>query len=131
MRILVVDDNQDGALLMGQLLTIKKHQVRVAFNGATAVKDAVLFSPQVILLDIGMSGIDGYETCRLLRTLLTGPVRIIALTGWGSVEDRHRSQEAGFDEHLVKPVDWNVLDPLLQRIEQVMSESSGPAPRSA
>lgn len=126
MRILVVDDNQDGARTMARVLTLMGHEVRTAFNGGTAVKDATLVQPEVILLDIGMSGIDGCETCRILRTMLGDRVRIIAITGLGSTEDRQRSHDAGFDEHLVKPVDWPVLRQLLLETAASISAKQGP-----
>ncbi len=108
-RILVVDDNQDGAESMAAVLRLHKHEVLVVFNGASAVKHAGLFKPQLVLLDIQMSGMDGYETCRVLRNILGTGVRLIAVTGLDGAEERQRTTEAGFDEHLVKPVELDVL----------------------
>ncbi len=131
MRILVVDDNQDGARTTARVLAISKHLVQVAFNGAVAVKEAALLQPEVVLLDISMSGIDGYETCRIIRKMLGDKVYIIAITGWGSVEDRQRSRDAGFDEHLLIPVDWKVLKPLLLTVEASAKNPGGPEVETA
>jgi CheY-like chemotaxis protein len=113
MDILVVDDNQDGALTTARALTLLGHEVRTAFNGATAVREAMLRHPQVVLLDIGMSGIDGYETCRVLRKMLADRVRIIAITGLESEEAQEKAREAGFDAYLMKPLNWKTLKQLL------------------
>ena len=113
MRILVVDDNQDGAETMARGLQLLGHDTRIAFNGGSAVKLSGLFKPDLVLLDIAMSGIDGYETCGVIRDLLGDTVRIIAVTGLNSSEDRQRSSQAGFDDHLGKPVDWVVLKGML------------------
>jgi PAS domain S-box-containing protein len=105
-RILVVDDNIDAANTIELLLGSLGHETAVAHDGAQALKLAVDFRPDVVLLDIGMPGMDGYEVARRLRALRTArPFRIVALTGWGQEADRQRSREAGFDLHLVKPVD--------------------------
>ncbi len=113
-RILVVDDEADVADSMAMLLKICGHEVVTAYDGATAIEAARAHRPEVVLLDIGMPGMDGYEVARRLRELpeLQG-VRLIALTGWGQEEDRRRSQAAGFDHHLVKPVDLPKLEALL------------------
>ena len=104
-RVLVVDDNQDAALLTCQALEAHGYQTRVAFDGAAAVEEARDFQPVVILLDIGLPIMDGYETSRHLRALPGGAAfKLMALTGYGQESDRQRSIEAGFDEHLTKPV---------------------------
>lgn len=103
-RILIVDDNVDAAQTLDLLLRSLGHQTRVAYDGALGLKLAEEFHPEVVLLDIGMPGIDGYEVARRLRATRAA-VRIIAVTGWGQEADRQRSREAGFDIHLVKPVD--------------------------
>jgi PAS domain S-box-containing protein len=115
-RILVVDDNIDAATTLDVLLRSLGHETRVAHDGMTALEIAREFRPQVILLDIGMPGLDGYEVARRLRAMNNGQTfRIVAITGWGQDADRKRSKEAGFDLHLVKPVDPNVLVSVLEQ----------------
>jgi signal transduction histidine kinase len=105
-RVLVVDDNVDAASLLGALLTSLGHEAHVVHDGKAALEAAPAFRPQHVLLDISMPGLDGYETARRLRALPgLPPFRILALTGWGQDIDRTRSRAAGFDRHLVKPVD--------------------------
>ena len=115
-RILVVDDNIDAATTLDVLLRSLGHETRVAHDGMTALEIAREFRPQVILLDIGMPGLDGYEVARRLRAMNHGQTfRIVAITGWGHETDRKRSKEAGFDLHLVKPVDPSVLVSVLEQ----------------
>jgi CheY-like chemotaxis protein len=105
-RVLVVEDNADAAEAMRMLLGEFGHQVASASNGLDAIALAKSFRPDVILLDIGLPGIDGYELARTLRALEeTRGARVIAVTGYGQPSDRERSSAAGFDNHLVKPVD--------------------------
>ena len=109
-RILVVDDNEDAAELLSVALADRGHTVAVAGDGATAIARAVEFKPRVVLLDIGLPGIDGYEVAaRLRKQPELGDCLIIGITGYGQEQDRRRSRDAGFDEHLVKPVDLNQL----------------------
>ncbi len=109
-RVLVVDDNMDAAGALGMLLKSLGHDTRVVYDGAQALQAAQHFRPDVVLLDIGMPGLDGYEVARRLRAIdPEHSMRIIAVTGWGQDTDREKSQEAGFDLHLVKPVDTNDL----------------------
>lgn len=109
-RVLVVDDNMDAAGALGTLLMSLGHETRVAYDGLQAIRMANDFKPDIVLLDIGMPGLDGYEVARRLRGLdSTRDMRIIAVTGWGQETDRVRSREAGFDLHLVKPVDTRDL----------------------
>jgi PAS domain S-box-containing protein len=106
LRILVVDDNHDSADTLSMLLDALGHETCTAYEGQAALSAADSFSPEVVLLDIGLPGISGYEICRLLRQRPGGEALVIfAQTGWGQEEDRRRTQEAGFDYHLVKPVD--------------------------
>jgi PAS domain S-box-containing protein len=116
-RLLVVDDNEDAATSLAMLLRLQGHEVRVAHDGPTALVLATSYLPNVILLDIGMPGMDGYEVARRLRALpgLKGVV-LAALTGWGQQEDRRRTTEAGFDHHFVKPLDANLLGSLLHTL---------------
>jgi len=109
-RILVVDDNVDAATTLQLLLKSLGHEACAVYDGQQALSMALAFRPDVVLLDIGMPGLDGYEVARRLREIKRGkPLRIIAVTGWGQEADRARSREAGFDVHLVKPVDPTVL----------------------
>ena len=113
-RILVVDDNVDAADTLHLLLTTLGHDARVVHDGHAALQVAPEFRPDVILLDIGMPGLDGYEVARRLGELRKQhDFRIVAITGWGQEMDRQKSREAGFDQHLVKPVDINTLAGLL------------------
>ena len=112
-RILVVDDNWDAANSLGMLLKCMGADVEVADNGETCLQMVQTYRPTYILLDIGMPGMDGYEVARRTRQLPEGSnIVLIALTGWGQAEDRRRTKEAGFDHHLVKPVDLDLLQSL-------------------
>ena len=105
-RTLVVDDNHDAAESLAMLLSLDGHEVEAVFSPEQALARAADFRPDVVLLDIGLPGMDGYEVARRLRSLPDGPrIRLIALTGYGQSEDRRRALEAGFDAHLVKPVE--------------------------
>lgn len=110
-RILIIDDNVDAAEMMAMLQGLRGHVTRVANSGPDGLDAAKDFRPDVVLLDIGLPGMDGYEVARHLRALPeTAKVRIIAMSGYGSDEDMARGKEAGFDEHLVKPVETEVLN---------------------
>ncbi len=117
LRILVVDDNNDAAETLSMMLTMMGHQVRVFHDGLAGVEAARESMPDVMLLDIGLPFVDGYEVCRRIRSLPGGdkPV-IIACTGWGQDEDRRLSQEAGFTTHIVKPVDPVELEKFIARL---------------
>lgn len=113
-RILVVDDNRDSADSMGDLLEIMRNEVRIAYDGLEAVEAAEAFRPELVLLDIGLPKLNGYDVARRIRQQPWGrDVILVALTGWGQDEDRHRSHEAGFNLHIVKPVELTVLEKLL------------------
>ena len=113
-RILVVDDNHDTADSLAQLLRLRGHDVRVAFSGIDAVDACRENPPDVVLLDIGLPGLNGYEAARRIRELPGGTdLRLVAITGWGQEEDRQRSRAAGFDHHLVKPVSLTAVEQLL------------------
>ena len=117
LRILVADDNEDAAATLAMILEILGHDVRTANDGAAAVTAAAAFRPEVVLLDIGMPKLNGYEACvRIRAEPWATAITFIALTGWGQAEDRRRSCEAGFDHHLVKPVDPAALVKLLAGI---------------
>ena len=123
-RVLIVDDNGDAATSLSYVLTLTGYQVRVAHDGNQALEVADQLRPNVVLLDIGLPGMSGYEVARRLRARPWGAdLHLIAVTGWGQDSDRAKSQEAGFDEHLTKPIDPETL---LQRISQ---STLGPPPR--
>jgi signal transduction histidine kinase/ActR/RegA family two-component response regulator len=114
-KMLVVDDNRDAASSLAMFLQLSGHDVRVAHDGETAIELAGEFRPQTIFLDLGMPGTDGYEVCRHIRNAPWGKnMRLIAITGWGQDEDRRKSATAGFDMHLVKPVDPETLAEILR-----------------
>lgn len=114
-RVLVADDNEDSAEMLAALVRTLGAEVCVAFDGQQAIDAARSFRPDVVVLDIGMPNVDGYEAARRIRTEAgaTG-LQIIALTGWGQESDRRRARDAGFDAHLVKPVDLDALRGLLE-----------------
>jgi signal transduction histidine kinase len=112
-KILVVDDNRDAAASLSMLLELKGHLVRSAFDGEHALKLAEDFRPDIVLLDIGMPKMNGYEACRRIRERAWGAqMTLIAVTGWGQEDDRRKSSAAGFDGHLVKPVEPETLEEL-------------------
>jgi CheY-like chemotaxis protein len=104
-RVLVVDDNTDAAATLDMFVRALGHETHIAHDGEEALRAFDDFKPDIVLLDIGLPGINGYEVARRLRSRKGSSVRIIAITGWGQPEDRKQSAEAGFDLHLVKPVD--------------------------
>jgi len=113
-RVLVVDDNVDAAMMLAALVKQLGHEVTIVHDGSAALEAAEGYRPEVILLDIGMPGMNGFEVARRLRELGRIPkVRIIAVTGWGKAEDRERSRAAGFDMHLMKPVELSQVQQAL------------------
>jgi len=105
-RILIVDDLKDSADSLARLLELMGHDVHAAYSGEEAVIAAATFQPDLVLLDIGMPKVNGYDACRSIRSQPWGKrMLVIALTGWGQEEDRRRTEEAGFNAHMVKPVD--------------------------
>ena len=115
LRVLVVDDNEDAASALGELLALQGHDVKVVFGAPAALAQEPVFAPQVCLLDIGLPGMDGYELARRLRAQGGDrTLRLVALTGYGQDSDRQRAAVAGFDHHLTKPVDWRLLEQLLR-----------------
>ncbi len=119
-RILVVDDRADMRNSLSRLLGMAGHEVMLAEDGATAIESAIRFRPDLVLLDIGLPGMDGYEVARRLRRepAVEG-VSLVALTGYGSESDRARTREAGFDHHLVKPVEFALLQELLNETRAI------------
>ena len=116
-RVLIVDDNVDAAHTLDLLLRALGHETRAVHDGNEALAAFDEFGPNIVLLDIGLPGISGYEVARLLRARGRHGVRIVALTGWGQPDDRRRSSEAGFDLHLVKPIDEDALRTALRSSE--------------
>ncbi len=115
-RVLIVDDNADAAAMLCDVLALDGHEVRVAASGAEALQIVGTFRPDAAFLDIGMPGMSGYELARRLRELPQfAGVTLVAITGWGRDEDRRQSSEAGFDRHLTKPVDTDVVRRLVGR----------------
>jgi len=125
-RVLVVDDNQDSAESLGMLLRLRGNEVRTAYDGLAALEAARAFHPEVVVLDIGLPGMNGYDVARQMRKMpeVQGAL-LIAQTGWGQEEDRRRSEEVGFDAHLVKPVDAAALQDLLSRHVSQGSDDKG------
>lgn len=116
LRVLVVDDNIDSAETLGELLPLWGHQTRLAHDGPQAIEAVREFAPDVVLLDIGLPGMDGFEVARRLRAEGVAVRRLLAMTGYGDEDDRRKAKEAGFDGHLVKPVEPEVLQRLLEEV---------------
>ncbi len=112
-KVLVVDDNADAAQSLAVLLRLRGHEVHVALGGAEALQMVSLSVPELVFLDIGMPDIDGYEVARRLRSQFHAGLTIVALTGWGTEQDRRRSREAGFDHHLTKPVEMAAVEAVM------------------
>jgi PAS domain S-box-containing protein len=120
-RVLIVDDSEDGAESLAMLLQFGGHETYQAHDGVTAIEAAERLRPDAVLLDIGLPRLNGYEVCRRIRQAPWGKqLTLVALTGWGQDEDRHRSLEAGFDAHMVKPVDVDALLKLLGSLPSTM-----------
>jgi DNA-binding response OmpR family regulator len=119
LRVLVVDDNLDAAATLGMLLRMAGHDARTAHDGLEALSVASGFRPHVVILDIGLPKLNGYDAARRIREQTWGKGAVlIAMTGWGQEGDRHRSKAAGFDHHMVKPVNPTALMKLLASLEQ-------------
>jgi CheY-like chemotaxis protein len=116
-KILVVDDNHDSALSLAMMLSIMGHETRTAHDGESAVTSAQTFLPDVVLLDIGLPKLNGYEVAQRIRESSWGTsMFLIAVTGWGQDEDRQRSSEVGLNVHMVKPVEPSALEKLLAEL---------------
>lgn len=130
MRILIVDDNRDAAEALAMLLEFRGHQTHSAHDGQEAVEMASRVRPDVIVLDLGLPVMNGYEAARRIREQQDDtPPLLIALTGWGQEEHRQRTREAGFDAHVVKPVDDQVLMTTISRLvtsRAVITDSQRP-----
>jgi CheY-like chemotaxis protein len=118
-RVLVVDDNRDAANTLATLLQAMGNEIHTAYDGLEAIEAAAKFQPEVVLLDLRMPKLNGYDAaCRIRAHAWGQHMVLIALTGWGQEEDRRRAQEAGFDHHLVKPVEPAALLKLLAEIQR-------------
>lgn len=116
LRILVVDDDEDLAFLLAKVLVTKNYEVRTARDSLSAIRIAIEFSPDVALMDIGLPMMDGYELARELRKVLPpGSCRLIALTGYSEEGEKEKAREAGFEEHLLKPVNLATLRKAIER----------------
>jgi len=121
-RVLIVDDNVDAANALSQLLSSVGYQPHVAYDGRSAIEMAEILQPRIVLLDLGLPHMSGREVAQHLRALPWGrPMRLIAVTGWGGTDDVQRSRDAGFDEHLTKPVDPDVLISHMVRLTKVVA----------
>ena len=113
-RVLVVDDNRDSANTLAMLLKISGYETKTAGDGASAIESTAEFKPEIILLDIGLPDMSGYDVCKKLREQPLDPrPRIVAVTGWGADDVQARSGEDTFDGHLTKPVDFKTLQGLI------------------
>jgi CheY-like chemotaxis protein len=113
-RVMIADDNKDAADALGMLLDLAAHEIRVAYSGRSALTLARTFRPDVAFIDIGMPDLSGYEVAQeLRREPWAAGICLVALTGWGQDDDRQRAKDAGFDQHMTKPVDPDALERLL------------------
>jgi CheY-like chemotaxis protein len=115
-RVLIIEDSPDGREMLSALLEAWGHQVQAAADGAEGVRKALGWQPEVAVVDIGLPLVDGYEVARRLRAALHGRVRLIALTGYGTPEDRAQALASGFDTHLTKPADPDELRRLVATV---------------
>jgi CheY-like chemotaxis protein len=116
-RVLIVDDNEDAANSLALILKLGGHETASVYTAVDALQRAAAFKPDVVLLDIGLPGMDGYEVAQKMRELPgLRDIRLVAVTGYGRSDDRIRARDAGFDEHLTKPVEYAVLERTLARV---------------
>lgn len=114
-RVLVVDDNQDAADSLAMLIAVRGDEVRIAYDGAQALALERDFQPDVVLLDIGLPALSGYDVAERIREKRGRKVLIVAITGWGQEKDLRRAEDAGIDHHFTKPVDFEALVALIER----------------
>jgi PAS domain S-box-containing protein len=117
-RVLVIDDNRDGADILGILIEGQGGVIQVAYDGESGLLSAADFKPEVVLLDIGLPDMDGYEACRRLRAQFGSAVGLVALTGWGQEQDKQRAFDSGFDAHLTKPADPHQLSETIRALHK-------------
>lgn len=125
LRVLIVDDNQVLAETLGWMIELMGHEIRLAHSGADALNAGPSFRPDVVLLDIGLSGMNGYEVCQKMRAVPEfRQCAIIAQTGWSSPEHLQRAKDAGFDRHLVKPIHIEMLEELFPSLAPIQAQNS-------
>jgi signal transduction histidine kinase/ActR/RegA family two-component response regulator len=124
-RVVVIDDNRDAAMAMAMLIEELGGECRTAFDGASGLREVLAYRPDLVLLDIGMPGLDGYETCRRIRRDLGNEVMVVALTGFGQSKDKETSDGAGFSAHLTKPADPEALTGLLRSASRTGERRAG------
>ena len=116
-RVLIVDDNEDAANSLAMILELGGHETASVYTAVDALQRAAAFRPDVVLLDIGLPGMDGYEVAQKIRELPgLRDIRLVAVTGYGRSDDRRRARDAGFDDHLTKPVEFALLERTLAGI---------------
>jgi CheY-like chemotaxis protein len=131
-RVLVVDDNDDARQTLSRLIRILGHKVHTAADGVEAIEAAQQFQPKFVVIDLGMPRMDGLEAARRIRQEPWGArITLVAATGWGQEHDKERSRAAGFDLHLVKPIDFRELQRVLRRDSQLTAETAGAASQAA
>lgn len=123
LSILIVEDHADSAQTLAEVLSLYGHEVHLASSGIDALREVVSHPPDVVLLDIGLPGMNGWELAGCLKSLPKPPV-LIAVTGYAQVEDRRRSEDAGIHLHLAKPVDPAILSGLLKRVAEAVRSVS-------
>lgn len=125
LRILIVDDHEDTAEMLSMLLSGKGHETYVALDGTAALAAAATFQPHIGLLDLSLPGMSGYELALRLREMPgLSRIRLVAVTGHGSDAHRARARAAGFDEHMLKPVNLQAVDAVLASVRQALGEST-------
>jgi len=121
-RVLIVDDNRDAADALGRLINSSGYEVKVVYNGEAGLTETVDFQPDMVLLDIGMPGLDGYETVREIRRRRSDVhLIVVAVTAWSGAEDKRRAYDSGFDLHVAKPMSRQTLDELLALLDPTHS----------
>ncbi len=125
MRVLIVDDNRDAADGLGRLIQSSGYEAKVVYNGQDAITETAEFQPDMVLLDIGMPGLDGYATVREIRNRRSDVhLIIVAVTAWSRNDDKRRAYDSGFDLHVAKPMSRKTLDELLTLLDPTRSQAA-------
>ena len=123
LRVLVIDDNEDAAESLAMMIELDGHEIRTVYNGAAALELAGCFRPDLVFCDIGLPKMDGYEVARRLRLEAEHSATVlVALTGWGSEEDKRKTKEAGFDHHFIKPAEVAEIESIIRSVSAKLSE---------